>query len=211
MLEVYALIEAQLRLECKGLNAEGLLVRIPGPNPDDIPLCLVLHHSQGYCVFCRHDLPRGLRERIAALPPEMVFGDHEAIKKVLAQNAPVEISWMGRSYIFPRTLTPADYPDAARLDRSGTDRPLYAVCINGQIVATCESVRENDTAAEAWVQTLPAFRRHGYARQVTAAWAHDLLSQGKTLFYSHNVDNLASQGVARSLSLIHFIDGVAYG
>jgi hypothetical protein len=44
----------------------------------------------------------------------------------------------------------------------------------------------------------------------TAAWAHDLLPLGKIPFYGHNADNLASQGVARSLRLLPFIDGVGY-
>jgi hypothetical protein len=58
MMDVNALIETQLRLECKGVNAEGLLVRIPGPNPDDIPRCLVVRHRDGYRLFFRHDLSR---------------------------------------------------------------------------------------------------------------------------------------------------------
>ena len=209
-MDVNALIAAQLRLECKEVTAEGLLVRIPGSDPDEIPRCLVLRHSGGYHVLFRHDLSHDIRERIATLPPEVVFGDHQMISAILVEDAPVETIWAGRSYIFPNTPAPAQYPDAVRLERGGDMRPAYTVRIAGQIIASCESVRENDTAAEAWVQTLPLFRRRGYARQVTAAWAHDLLRLGKIPFYSHSVDNLASQGVARSLELIPFIDGVGY-
>jgi GNAT acetyltransferase len=210
MIDANALIEMQLRLECKGLDAEGLLIRIPGPDPDDIPRCLVVRHLDTYRVLFRHDLSRHIRERVAMLPPEMVFGDHEAVKQVLADDAPVEAIWTGRSYIFPSILARADYPDTVRLDRATNTQPVYAVRVADQIVATCESVRENDAAAEAWVQTLPGFRRRGYARQVTAAWAQGVLDQGKTPFYSHSLDNLASQGVARSLGLVPFIDAIAY-
>jgi hypothetical protein len=210
VMDANTLIETQLRLECKAVNAEGLLVRIPGPDPDDIPRCLVVRHLDNYRVLFRHDLSRHIRERVAMLPPEMVFGDHEAVKKILADDAPVETIWAGKSYIFPSILASADYPDTVRLDRATGTRPVYAVRVADQIVATCESVRENDAAAEAWVQTLPEFRRRGYARQVTAAWAQDLLHQGKLPFYSHNMDNLPSQGVARSLGLIQFVEGVGY-
>lgn len=210
MLDVDALIAVQLRLECKGVNAEGLLVRILGRDPDDIPRCLALRHSAGYRVLFRDDLAHHLREQIAALPPEVVFGDHLTIGAILAQDTPVEAIWAGRSYIFPNAPAPAEYPDVVRVDRGDGARPVYAVHIAGQIVASCESAREDDAAAEAWVQTVPEFRRRGYARQVTAAWAHDLLQLGKTPFYSHSVDNLASQGVARSLRLRPFIDGVGY-
>ena len=58
--------------------------------------------------------------------------------------------------------------------------------------------------------TLPEFRRRGYARQVTAAWAHDIQQQDKVPFYSHRLSNLASQAVARSLGLIPFQTAVAY-
>jgi hypothetical protein len=210
MLDVDALIAAQLRLECKGVNAEGLLVRIPGRDPDDIPRCLALRHSAGYRVLFRNDLAHLLREQIAALPPEVVFGDQQTIGAILAQDAPVEAIWAGRSYIFPSAPAPAEYPDVVRVERGGDARPVYAVHIAGQIVASCESAREDEAAAEAWVQTAPEFRRRGYARQVTAAWAHEIIRLGKIAFYSHSMNNLASQGVARSLRLRQFIDGVGY-
>jgi hypothetical protein len=210
MLDIKALIVAQLRLECKEVSPEGLLARIPGPNPDDIPRCLVLRHSDGYRVLFRNDLAHHIREQIAMLPPEVVFDNHQAISAILAEDAAVETIWAGRSYIFPSASAPAEYPDTIKLEPIDGARPTYAVRIAGQIVTSCESVREDDTAAEAWVQTLPEFRRRGYARQVTAAWAHDLLQLGKIPFYSHSMGNLASQGVARSLQLIPFIDGVGY-
>jgi hypothetical protein len=210
MLDVDALITAQLRLECKAVSADGPLVRIPGPDPDDIPRCLVLRHSGGYRVLFRGNLAHHICQRITSLPPEVVFGDRQRISAILAEDASVETIWVGRSYVFPRTLTRADCPDAVRVDRGGGARPVYAVHIAGQIVASCESVREDDTAAEAWVQTLPEFRRRGYARQVTAAWGLDLLCQAKIPFYSHNMDNIASQGVACSLGLVPFIDAIAY-
>ena len=210
MLDNNALIAAQLRLECKAVSTEGLLVRIPGPDPDDIPRCLVLRYHGRYRVLFRDDLALHIRKRIASLLPEVAFDDRLAIGAILAEDAPVETIWAGRSYVFPGTLTRADYPDAVRLDRTGGTRPIYIVQMGGQIVATCESARENETAAEAWVQTLPEFRRRGYARQLTAAWALDLLQFGKIPFYSHSLDNLASQGVARSLELIPFVDGVGY-
>ncbi|MDQ2743099.1 MAG: GNAT family N-acetyltransferase [Chloroflexota bacterium] len=87
---------------------------------------------------------------------------------------------------------------------------VYAIVQDGRIVSTCESSRENETADEAWVRTLPEYRRHGYARQVTEAWAHNLQQQDQIPFYSHRRDKLASQGVARRLQLIQYMDFVAY-
>ena len=70
-----------------------------------------------------------------------------------------------------RRLTPDDYPDAVRLTEAHRDlieeydariepvrNAVFAVIADGRIVSTCESSRENDTAAEAWVRTLPEYR-----------------------------------------------------
>ena len=72
------------------------------------------------------------------------------------------------------------------------------------------SSRENELAAEAWAQTSPAFRRLGYASQVTVACAHDLQKEGKIPFYSHGTENTVSEAVARRLGLIRFLDDVGY-
>jgi predicted GNAT family acetyltransferase len=74
----------------------------------------------------------------------------------------------------------------------------------------CVSSRENEVAAEAWVETRPEHRRRGLARQVTAAWGHDLRRRGKIPFYSHRLENSASQAVARSLGLRQWKTEVAY-
>jgi RimJ/RimL family protein N-acetyltransferase len=133
-------------------------------------------------------------------------------------------AFIGKSYIFPRTLTRDMYLDAVRLDderhqkllqryehwKSVADKTVYGIIVEDRIVASCGWVRENDKSAEAWVITEPAFRGHGYARQVTTAWAHHLQQRGKVPFYSHAQHNLASQGVVRSLGLALFLAAVAY-
>lgn len=86
----------------------------------------------------------------------------------------------------------------------------FAVVVDGLVVATCESSRESELAAEAWVRTLPAARGRGYATRVTAAWALDARHRGKIPFYSHHRGNAASAGVARALGLIPFLEDVGY-
>jgi predicted GNAT family acetyltransferase len=88
--------------------------------------------------------------------------------------------------------------------------PVFAIVEDGRIVSSCLSARENDSAGEAWVRTLPAHRRRGYAREVTAAWGADLARQGKIAFYSHRVDNPASAAVARSLGLDAFTHDIGF-
>jgi hypothetical protein len=86
----------------------------------------------------------------------------------------------------------------------------FAALADGMVVATCESARESELAAEAWVRTVPAARGQGYATRVTAAWALDARRRGKIPFYSHNRANVASAGVARALGLIPFLEDVGY-
>ncbi|HEX8682366.1 MAG TPA: GNAT family N-acetyltransferase [Ardenticatenaceae bacterium] len=135
------------------------------------------------------------------------------------QTPPCNEIFSGKSYTFPNTLTPADYPDVTPWNESHRSLPghiqmggpsTHLIIADGQIASACESSRENHKAGEAWVQTSPHFRRRGYARQVTAAWARYLQQQGKIPLYSHQWDNAASEAVARSLGLVPFITFVAY-
>jgi RimJ/RimL family protein N-acetyltransferase len=198
------------------LTPDGLIVPHDQP-PDEVPRLLVLRHTDGYTTFVRHDLPITLRDQLRAVPAAEAWRDHGHITALLDSTD----VWRGTTYLFP-DLSPADHPDAVRL--TGAHRPLleqyasgmsieppvWAILVEDRILATCESSRENDLGGEAWVQTLPAFRGRGYARQVTAAWARHLQAQGKTPYYSHRRDNLASAGVARSLGLRWLMDDVAY-
>jgi hypothetical protein len=222
--DVKGLIELQLELECKGVVNGNTLVRIPGRDPDDIPRFLVIQHEQSYIAYFRHDLSPHVRLQLTTLPFEQAFHDHEQVKAILANYTPCEDMFIGKSYVFPQTLTTDLYPDAVRLDelrhcdllqryehwQSVNGKTVFGIIIEGCIVSSCGSVRENDKSAEAWVITEPAFRGRGYARQVTAAWAHSIQQQGKVPFYSHAQHNLASQGVARSLGLVQFLSAVAY-
>jgi len=213
-MDVVELIQTQLALERIGLNREGLLVRIPGPRPDDIARVYVYRHQDGYALYLRHDLPVPIRERIQALGPEVAFRDREAVKSLLAKAGPCKNVFQGQTYLFPDTLGPDLFPDAMCLMEAQrplmeayhpgmnvTDWTTYAVIRDGRIVSTCTSAREDEQAGEAYVYTVPAYRGQGYGRQVTAVWAHHLRGQGKIAFYSHAWDNPASQGVARSLGL----------
>lgn len=218
------LIFMQLRLECKGLDARGLLVRIPGPDPDEIARFSALVYCDGELRLFRDDVPPEVEEALRAIPTPAVFDVPEWVRQVFAAFPPVATPFVGVSYVFPRELTPDDFPDAVAMHesardlirgfdsglRASEDRPVHAVVLDGRIVSACVSSRENREAGEAWVQTRPEFRGRGYARQAVAAWAHRLQRRGKVAFYSHHCDNQASRGVARSLDLRKFVDFASF-
>ncbi|MCW5848958.1 MAG: GNAT family N-acetyltransferase [Anaerolineae bacterium] len=211
MLQPEQLTQLQLELECIGVEAGNTLVRLPGPDADDIARCLVIRRADGYAVYFRHDLPSGLRATLAALPPALAFEDHATVQRLLAKYAPYGEVVCFKSYVFPAEVAPSPSPQVVRLPQP--NRPgwtMFGIVVGDRLVSACESARENERCAEAWVWTLAEFRRRGYARQVTAAWSYALQQGGKRPFYSHKVGNLSSEAVARSLGLTLFQTVVAY-
>lgn len=124
----------------------------------------------------------------------------------------------GPAYRFPERVaprgetvrvTPANaatllgfFPDVEReLDERV---PCLAAVHDGRAVSVCYSARRSLRAAEAGVNTLPAYRHRGYAAAVTAAWASTVRVQGLLPLYSTTWDNAASRGVARALGLTFY-------
>jgi predicted GNAT family acetyltransferase len=98
-----------------------------------------------------------------------------------------ELAWV-------RDVTPAERPvTVARNDA-------------GEIVSVCHSARATDRAAEAGVETAPAFRRRGLAGTVVVAWAAEVLSEGRRPMYSTQWTNGASRSVARRLGLVAYAE-----
>lgn len=179
------LITAHLYLECIAIDERGDLFPIPCPNPDPVPRFYIARHTDDgtFSRFARHDLHEELRERLLALPPEEALHRHDLVKSILSPYGICQEFHYGKSYVCPDRYSPEDYPDVvrlttehgpliqeydARLDPAG--HAVFAVIVDGRIVSTCQSSRENETATESWVRTLPEYRRRGFARQVMAAW-----------------------------------------
>ena len=217
------LIRLHLALECKGIDARGQLVRIPCADPDTLHRVYLARHDQGDTFFFRADLPEGIRRKLLRFSAADFFEAPDRIRAVLEEDGPCEEIHLGKSYIFPESLHPSQFPDALRLaevdpalvrqydpEMDVSRKEVFGVLVDGKIVSTCESSREDERAGEAWVRTLAGYRRRGYARQATAAWGHWLISHGKTPFYSHRWENFASQALAQSLGLIQYLADAGY-
>ncbi len=222
-MDALELVRIHLTLECIGIDGAGQLFRIPGPDPDTLHRVYVARHERGDSLFFQADLPYPIRRELQKLPISAFFEATDQVKAILAKDRPCEEIHIGKSYIFPGPLRSRLYPDVVRLADLDPDlvrwydpgldlshKEVFGVVVDGQIVSTCESSRENETAGQAWVRTLEGYRRRGYARQVTAAWGNWLLSQGRLPFYSHRWDNFASQAVAQSLGLVQYIADAGY-
>ena len=83
----------------------------------------------------------------------------------------------------------------------GGSGPLLAIMGDDKPVSICFCARRSDIAAEAGVETAPAYRGKGFAGRVTLAWARAIRDSGRIPLYSTSWTNHASLGVARKLKL----------
>ena len=137
------------------------------------------------------------------------------LRAILAEHAPVTASGGGPTFVFPAAITPPDgvtpitaanrdlvregFPDLYRTFAAVPH--CFAVVRDGAAVSVCLSSRIGPRAIEAEVETLPAFRGHGYAAAVTAAWALAVRAAGGVPLYTTSWENVGSRGVARRLGL----------
>lgn len=206
-------------------DARGRMVRSNSPDALPAPRLLLGRTATGNVYRFGHHLPDAVAERLAAIiarepvvtNPRAPLSCLAPLRAELAAHAPIEREGGGPVYRFPETLPPAPgavlvsataHAEAARdtfpwVLEPGW-QPCFAVVRDGVAVSVCCTSRLGQQAAEAGVQTLPAFRGHGYATSVTAAWGAAIRRHGRTPIYSTAWDNHASQGVARRLGLIMF-------
>jgi len=173
-------------------------------NDDGQPRLLVSRFRNDHAIYFRFDIPPDVRKDLSALGPTELMRDEERVKAILARDSPCETVYRIRWYTIEQMADPAAYPDVTFVDGR------HVVIVDGEVVAWAQTDCENERAAEVSIETHEAFRRRGYARQVTAAWAAKVLSSGKVAFYSHLLVNAPSRAVAESLGLVHLSDEVEY-
>lgn len=186
--------------------------------------------AQGITWRVRDDLPNELIQTLTtisqtvrpapdqtSLPPQA-----GAIRAAIQAHGPITEEWSGPAYWIPALLpAPATTvlitPDSAHLLAAHfpwkqTPRalhaagPLVATVVDDRAVAICYCARLTAIAAEAGVETAESARGRGYGRAAVAGWAAAVRQQGILPLYSTSWDNLASQGIARSLGMIAYAD-----
>ncbi len=206
------------------LDAHGRLLCVNEPGNPPAPRFFMGRTPHGNLWRFRHDLPAELVAELDRLcMAEPVGADlvdvpagYVAIHELLEAHAEFEDEWRGPCYLLPETspatsrttlITDANVelllPDFAGLARSLND--VTVVVEHQRAVAACWCSRSGSQAAEAGVETLPGFQRHGYATAVVGAWAAAIRQQGRMPLYSTSWENQASQAVARRLG------GLLYG
>lgn len=197
------LVELKLAMEF-GTEPVGDTLPPAISNKDAAPRVLVSAFGNERHVYFRFDLPHAVRDELSLLEPDALMQDEDHVKAVLEQHAPCRKVYRIRWYTIESSLGPDAYPDVTIVDGK------HVVIVDGKVVAWAKTDCEHPRAAEVSIETIPAFRRRGYARQVTLSWAASVLSGGKIAYYSHLLDNAPSQAVAEGLGLHHLSDEVEY-
>ena len=197
------LVEMKLAMEF-GVGPAGDTLPAATLNAEEQPRLLVSRFGDDHVVFYRHDVPQSTRDALSALGVDALVGDETHVRRILEQDAPIEKVYRIRWYTIDRLPAPDEYPDVTIRDR------CHVVAVDGKVVAWAQTDAEDEHSAEVSIATDEAFRRRGYAHQVTASWAASVLAAGKVAFYSHLLENAPSGGVAASLGLVHLSDEIEY-
>lgn len=204
-----------------------LLVNEPGGTAPPAPRLFLGFTQTGHLWRFRADMPELLVEELETLCANEPVGGElsdlprqaEEYVRLLETHAPVGKLWTGPAYYFTQYPEPSSpvlvitETNAERWLRDGFEelleelpgfQPFVAIVKDGRAVSVCRSVRITAEAHEAGVETLPDFRRKGYAKDAASGWARLVRSMGALPLYSTSWENTASQAVAKKLNLVQY-------
>ena len=207
-------------------DARGRMERVNEPNGGRAPRLFIGRTPHGSVWRFRDDLDDALIRDLDSVcsceapGDEYLAAPHGATtyEELLARHAPIERVESGPAYRFPAELpvvadtvfVTSDNADILRphlapwLQDVGWGRLLVAVVQDNEAVSVCCTVRENDVAHEAGVETPAQFRGRGYATQAVLAWATAVRARRRVPLYSTSWQNLASQALAAKLRLVRY-------
>jgi RimJ/RimL family protein N-acetyltransferase len=201
MTTALGLIDLQIHLEYQ-LDSNGLLVPFPGSSEQG--LYIAYRHAGGTVQYFNHCLPIELRTRLVELGGSQAFEAPQVVERLIQEVTPARFEGQFVSEYIPRLPDPGGFPLVV------TQQAQSVILVDGSPVCWAWSERSNEGCAEVAVETLPQHRRKGYARQVVAAWAFEVIGSGRTAFYSYQFENEASRALARSLGAVWYADVVCF-
>lgn len=194
------LIRLSLELE-HIIDANGDLRPRPGKEP---ALLEVSQYTDGHILHFWHEIPGALRAQLVDLDIDLLLNDHERVKAILSAYKPCSQIFAGIGCYFAHTPLAAEFPDVV------FHNGCYVVMVDDQPVCWAWTQDQSPNACELAVETLPAYQRRGYGRQVVAAWAAHVRNAGQVAFYSYRVSNTASAALARRLGVLQYARKTAY-
>ena len=202
----HALWRVQLALECKAFDHDGRLVTVPCANPDPLHTAHVVRYCDGSTELAFAATAPGwfIRQLSGHNVDEMINQPALVAAQILGEGHAVDTDHF-HTYCFDKDSPAAEPPTITQVGPEA-----YSIVIGGQSVASASSSRSDDDAAELWIETDAAHRRHGYATGLAQAWADGVRQAGKVAFYSHLHDNAGSAALARRLNVRPLFEIVAF-
>ena len=194
------LIRLQVGLEYR-VEGDGL---IPFPGSTEQARFILYRHPGDFMRYYRIDVPLQMRLELERIDGEQVFHDPKLVRTILNAYSLCTSSGLYESCYFTQVPQADKYLQVAQEDRK------YVIKIDGQPVCWAWSERSNEQCAEVAVETLPAYQRRGFARQAVSALAAAEMKRGRVVFYSYEMENLASRELAHSLGVAHFASCAAF-
>jgi RimJ/RimL family protein N-acetyltransferase len=221
--------QAQLELEGLQIIDNKKIIRIPTHHFDiekdkesAQPKLIAMRDKTEITVFYSEEI---LKQGVAdfdARDKESFFYEKDAIIDMLKNKNQLSEVAHSLVYVFPKKIE--THAENTKIFVGSHDEAIqkfdssfynafpmvYAALCNNEIAACCVSARESDSAGEAWIFTLPQYRKQGFGIQAVLLWASELQKQNKIPFYSHDITNIASQKLAEKLGLIKVFETVFY-
>ncbi len=208
----------QLQLETLFvLNDRGRIVSTREPQPSPGPAFILIRAAASLAWAVRDDVADAVAAELgdsARQEPLSLYREPPVYARRYKALLPGRVHW-GPAFEFPEStenfLDVVNVCDEAPLQQHFSGwvageieagrSPVVAVPVEGHPVSVCFCARQSAVAAEAGLETAPAFRGRGYAPRATAAWGAAVLASGRVPLYSTAWDNLSSLAVARKMGL----------
>jgi hypothetical protein len=194
MMEAMDLIKLQIGLEYQ-LSPQGWLIPFAGSSEQ--AWYIVYRYEVGHVAYFNHRLHIKVRSKLTTLGPEQAYAYPGDVRGMINEHHKFlethnRIYWSG---YFSRLPQSDVFTDATKEDGA------WVIKLEERVISRAISIRQNEQAAEAYVETQPGFKRRGFGRQVVAAWANECANHGQVPFYSYDLTNQASAALAKSLGV----------
>ena len=192
----------QLQLETLFvLNKQGRIVSTREPQPSPGPAFMLIRGAASLAWAVRADVTDAVVDEVGEAVRQEPFSAYQE-PPVYARRyqalLPGRVRW-GPAFEFPELTD--NFPGVVSVHDEAPLQRHFSGWVAGHPVSVCGCSRRSAVAAEAGLETAPAFRGRGYAPRVTAAWAVAVRALGRVPLYSTEWNNLSSLAVAHKVGL----------
>lgn len=214
------------------LNEAGRIVSVREPNGSKGPLFVLVRGENSSAFACRVDVPEDVATAMAELVSGEPTHHHAERPKHAEAYMALCVGVTGARLPLGSSLALAfASPEAPVGSRAAVDHacvliedtlplrrhfpewteidltergPVVGLREGSDAVSICYCARRTEFAAEAGVESAPAFRDRGFGTRAVAEWRRVVRTSGRVALYSAFADNLASLRIAEKLGFLRY-------